>query len=187
MPSQWLCLFWTRSPWQCQDSVSLVHCTAVTYSHSLTHIYSSSITGLNAQHTQTTAGPPKRMGERQSHVLPLADRSRSCLERCGWLCVTPPRFFSSSQSWTVLGVRRACRDLVVIFGVMDSVVLKTWTAALLCFQVTWSHHTIMALNMQGREAPASSTTNGYRCIMERSSNFTSTVFWDYIHLSSLLK
>lgn len=44
--SYWVCLFWSGSPWHCQDSVSLVHCTAVTYSHSLTHIYSSSITGF---------------------------------------------------------------------------------------------------------------------------------------------
>ncbi|MED6277161.1 hypothetical protein CHARACLAT_010507 [Characodon lateralis] len=55
-------LFWTCSLLQCQDCMSLVHHTAVTNSrsiHSLTHIYSISITGFDTLHAQTTAGPPK--------------------------------------------------------------------------------------------------------------------------------
>lgn len=92
----WVCLFWSGSLWQCQDSVSLVHCTAVTYSHSLTHIYSSSIIGLDTLRPQLV---PKRMSERQSHVLPLADCIWSCLERCGWLC-EPPSSFADTQPYT---------------------------------------------------------------------------------------
>lgn len=86
--SHWVCLFWSGSPWQCQDSVSLVHCTAVTYSHSLTHIYSSSITGLDARHTQTTAGPHKNGGKTKPRAP--AGRLQLVLSGARWVIMWPP-------------------------------------------------------------------------------------------------
>lgn len=85
MPPHWVCLFWSGSLWQCQDSVSLVHCTAVTYSHSLTHIYSSSITGLDTLRPQLV---PRKNGWKTKPRAP-AGRLCSVLSGALWVIMWP--------------------------------------------------------------------------------------------------
>lgn len=159
----WACLFWSGSPWQCQDSVSLVHCTAVTYSHSLTHIYSSSIIGLDARHTQTTAGPRKN-GWKTKPRAP-AGRLQLVLSGALWVIMRPPSprrhpaiHVPREKMRTIRGGEKHTVTLFFFFfplGVTDGDVLKTLTAALSCFEGTQTHHIIMELaESRGGEHPS---------------------------------
>lgn len=98
---------------------------------------------------------PTRMGERQSHVLPLADCSWSCLELRGWLC--GPLLLTDTQPihapgrrWGpfVGGRREAHRDLFFFFSffLWMSRMGMCWKPWQLCYVVLKVHkHIIMGL------------------------------------------
>lgn len=141
MPPHWVCLFWSGSLWQCQDSVSLVHCTAVTYLHSLTHIYSSSITGLDTLRPQLV---PRKNGWKTKPRAP-AGRLHSVLSGALWVIMWP---LSPLQTLSHTYIREKMRTLhqgwgkvhcgllFFLVGVARRDVLKTFDS---CTHLFWRY------------------------------------------------